>query len=242
MAINKENNIPLYTQLMDLILDEIESGKLTHGDKIHSERELAEFYSISRATVRQAISELEKQGYLHKIHGKGTFVSNKRMNQELNGFYSFGEVIEKEGKKPSNKVIDLSLREAGVGLGKIFNIDINDTIYVLSRIRLADGEALMYETTYLPTWRFKDLKKMDIEKFGLYNALKNIYSVELSSADETFYPCILDENDEKFLNITPGDCGMILERITYENNSVIEFTKSIVRGDKFKYKVHLKTL
>lgn len=240
--INKESNIPLYSQLMDLIIEKIDSGKIESGNKITSERELAEKYSISRATVRQAISELEKQGYLHKIQGKGTFVSKKRMNQELNGFYSFGDVIEKEGKTPSSKVIDLSTREAGINLGKIFNISPEETLYVLSRIRLADGEPLMYETTFLPENRFKNLSEEKIQTLGLYKVLKNIYSANLTSADETFYPCALDENDEKFLNITPGDCGIILERITYENENVIEFTKSIVRGDKFKYKVKLNIL
>ena len=58
--IEKESRIPLYYQLMDIIIEMIEAGNLKADDKLPSERELCEKYDISRSTFRQAIQELER--------------------------------------------------------------------------------------------------------------------------------------------------------------------------------------
>lgn len=239
MKIIKDMDTPLYLQLVNIITSKIEEGLLNEGDKIPAERELTEKYNISRSTVRQALFELEKQGLICKIHGKGNFVSKKVINQELDRFYSFSDEMIKQGKIPGNKVLHLNLKIAGEKIASKLKINENDKIFVLTRIRLADNEALMYETTYLPYKRFKNLNEKDIEKNGLYNTLRSKYSTEFSYAEETFYPCILKEEDSKFLNAIPGEIGIIIERLTYENSKIIEYTYSIVKGDKFKYKVTL---
>lgn len=239
MKILKEINSPLYLQLMELILKKINLGELKEGDKIPPERILSETYKISRATVRQALAELEKNGQIYKLQGKGNFVAKQVIKQELIGFYSFSDEMVKQGKIPGNKILHFILKEAGEFIGTKMNIEPTEKIFVLTRIRLANSEALMYETTYLPYKRFKELEEKDIEQFGLYNTMKNKFGAIFSRAEETFYPCILKEEDSKFLNATSGDCGIIVERFTYENNKIIEFTHSIVRGDKFKYKVIL---
>lgn len=239
MTINKDNNVPLYLQLVNIIKGDISKQILKEGDKIPAERELTEKYNISRSTVRQALSELEKQGLVYKIHGKGNFVSRKIINQDLSRFYSFSDEMVRQGKVPGNKILYLLSKNAGEQIANKLKINKNDKIFVLTRIRLANNEALMYETTYLPYKRFKDLNEEDIESKGLYSTLKDKFSANFSYAEEIFYPCILNEEDSKFLNAIPGELGIIIERITYEGNHIIEYTYSTVKGDKFKYKVTL---
>ena len=81
--IDKTNRIPLYSQLMDLIIEQINIGNYKADDQLPSERELSETYKISRSTVRQAIQELEKEEYIYRIQGKGTFISPERNKQNL---------------------------------------------------------------------------------------------------------------------------------------------------------------
>lgn len=239
MKIDKDSNVPLYLQLVNIIKGNISKQILKEGDKIPAERELTEKYTISRSTVRQALSELEKQGLICKIHGKGNFVSKKTINQDLSRFYSFSNEMVKQGKIPGNKILYLLSKNAGDQIANKLKINKNDKIFVLTRIRLADNEALMYETSYLPYKRFKNLSEEDIENKGLYNTLKDKFSATFSYAEETFYPCILNQEDSKFLNAVPGELGIIIERTTYEGNQIIEYTYSTVKGDKFKYKVTL---
>lgn len=86
-----------------MILNDIEEGKLKEHDKLLSEREYCDLYDISRATVRQAILELEKNGYIYKQQGKGTFVSPQAFKQDLLKFYSFTDEMKKLGKcQPQN--------------------------------------------------------------------------------------------------------------------------------------------
>lgn len=100
MLLGKEK-IPLYCQLAEIIINEIESKGLKENDRLPAEREYSEKYKLSRATVRQAIDYLEKKGYIYKIQGSGTFVSSRRLKQKLLKFYSFTEEMK---NKVSSKI------------------------------------------------------------------------------------------------------------------------------------------
>ena len=111
MLLGKEK-IPLYCQLAEIIINEIESKGLKENDRLPAEREYSEKYKLSRATVRQAIDYLEKKGYIYKIQGSGTFVSSRRLKQKLLKFYSFTEEMKKQGKVPKSKILSFKIIEA----------------------------------------------------------------------------------------------------------------------------------
>lgn len=118
LEINKKSCIPLYYQLMNIILEKIELGVLQEHDKLPSERELCEKYDISRSTVRQTLQELQNNGYVYREHGKGTFVSSQAVKQDLLKFYSFTEEMKKIGKVPKSNVIDFHIIKATENLAK----------------------------------------------------------------------------------------------------------------------------
>lgn len=237
-AIDKNSRTPLYSQLMNILIDMIEN-KLEEDSKIPSEREICEMYDVSRTTVRQAMDELEKEGYIYKVHGKGTFVSPRRMNQDLIAFYSFTEEMKKLGKEPSSEVTGFEIVQAGDGISNIFKIENEDLLYKISRIRKADGIHMMYETTYIPYERFKGITREELEKKPLYDILMKEYNVRISSAEEYFRPILTNKIESVYLDIKEGSPSLKIERFTYEKNSVIEYTVSVARGDKFKYRVKL---
>ena len=98
----KNSKSPLYYQLAEIILSEIESKNLKENDKLLTEREYAKKYELSRATVRQALAYLEEKGYVYKVQGCGTFVSSKVIQQKLLKVYSFTEEMKKLGKIPES--------------------------------------------------------------------------------------------------------------------------------------------
>ena len=73
-VINREVPIPYYYQLEGLLRDQIRRGSWQAGQKVPSEKQLCEFYAVSRTTVRQAVSHLVGEGLLYHVKGKGTFV------------------------------------------------------------------------------------------------------------------------------------------------------------------------
>lgn len=236
--VDKSSRTPLYLQLMNILIDMIEN-KLEENDQILSEREICEIYNVSRTTVRQAMDELEKEGYIYKVHGKGTFVSPKRMNQDLISFYSFTEEMKKVGKVPTSEVTGFEIVEAGDKISNIFKIDSEELLYRISRIRKADGVHMMYETTYLPFNRFKGITKEQLEENPMYDVLIKDFNVKITSAEEYFMPILTNKLESIYLDIKEGSPSLKIERFTYENENLIEYTVSVARGDKFKYRVKL---
>lgn len=229
---------PLYLQLMNILIDIIENT-LEENEQILSEREICEIYDVSRTTVRQAMDELEKEGYIYKVHGKGTFVSPRRMNQDLISFYSFTEEMKKLGKKPKSEVTGFEIIQAGDKISSIFKISSEDLLYKISRIRMADGIHMLYETTYLPFNRFKGITREQLEEKPMYDVLIKEFNARLTSAEEFFQPILTNKLESIYLDIKEGSPSLKIERLTYENESVIEYTVSVARGDKFKYRVKL---
>lgn len=238
--IGKDNRTPLYYQLMDLIVEKIENGILQEHDKLPSERELCEIYDVSRTTVRQTMQELEKEGYIYKKHGKGSFVSPHVYNQSLVKFYSFTEEMKKYGKSPSSKVVSLLVMECGNKMSKILNIDIEEEVYQITRLRLADGEPMLFETSYIPVHLFPYLTKAQLEQTPMYEIFRKKYNVQITKAVENFRAVATNDKEAQWLQIQAGEPSLLLERITYAKEGVIEYTKTIARGDKFTYTVELQ--
>lgn len=239
-TIDKESRIPLYYQLMDIIIEEIETGKLKENDKIPSERELCKGYDISRVTVRQAIQELEKGNYIYKKHGKGTYVSPLKMKQNLLKFYSFTNEMKNIGKVPTSKVIDFEIIYSNEKISKKMGIETGTMLYKFTRLRLADETPMMIETSYVPYNRFPGIVKKDLENQAMYDIFTKRFEAVIAGAEEVFQPVLTRKNEAEALGIRANTPSMMIERYTFEKGNIIEYTVGIARGDKFKYRVVLE--
>ncbi|WP_299744423.1 GntR family transcriptional regulator [Rossellomorea sp. y25] len=238
--IEKDNRLPLYYQLMDELLGKIESGELAEQEQLPSERELCESYKVSRTTVRQTMQELEKGGYIYKVHGKGSYVSPKTYKQSLVEFYSFTEEMKKIGKQPSTKVVSFEKVPCESTIGKKMNLTAEDEVYKITRLRLADRDPMIYETSFVPVGRFQHLTKEELEITPMYEVFRSKYDVNITRALESFNAVSAQAVEADMLTIEEYSPCLRLERITFEENDVIEYTISIARGDKFTYTVELK--
>src|SRR5262249_23585341 len=144
-----------------------------------SELELCEKFNVSRTTTRKAMQILEKEGLITIIHGKGTFVSSSIFNQSLIRFYSFTDEMKKIGKVPSSVVLSFDTIKADDQIYKKMNICSEELVYKLVRVRLADDEPILFETTYLPVSRFPGLKKEQFEARPMYEIFQQDYRVTL---------------------------------------------------------------
>ncbi|WP_249315457.1 GntR family transcriptional regulator [Bacillus sp. FJAT-49711] len=239
MVEKKDNRLPLYYQLMDIIIRKIDSGELKDHDKLPSERELCEMYNVSRTTVRQTMQELEKEQLIYKQHGKGTFVSPKVINQSLLKFYSFTEEMKKIHKIPSSKVLAFDEIESDAKTAKKMEISEGTKVYKITRLRFADDEPMMYETSYLPLDRFPNLNGNDLDLVPMYTLFRDQYQAIITKATERFSAIPTSKNEAALLNIQEGEPSLLINRISFEDDYVIEYTVTIARGDKFTYSVEL---
>ncbi|MGL5614715.1 MAG: GntR family transcriptional regulator [Sarcina sp.] len=236
--IDKNSRIPLYSQLMDLLIAHINS--LDCDDKLMSEREICEIYDLSRTTVRQALDSLEQEGYIYKLHGKGSFVAEKIAKKDLMAFYSFTDEMRKIGKIPSSSVLNFEIVESTEKLNRIFNFKEDQLFFKVIRVREADKVPMMYETTYLPYRNFENLSESMIKSKPLYDIFNENFNIILGNAEEVFEPILTNKLESFYLSIEEGTPSLKVERFTYdEGGRLIEYTISIARGDKFKYKIKL---
>lgn len=239
MLLNKSKS-PLYYQLAEIIIEEIKTKNLKEDDKILTEREYCEKYNLSRATVRQGIAYLEKKGYLYKIQGCGTFVSSRVLKQKLLKFYSFTEEMKKQGKTPESKILSFKEKIAGEKIAQELNLDKEEKIFELVRLRLADEDIYMYEKTYLPVKKFLNFSKKDILNIPLYDVLQKKYNIIFSKATERFSVLSADKKISEALEIDEKSPIIKLQRWTYTGIEKIEYTVSFLRGDKFEFEVDLE--
>lgn len=238
-GIDKASKLPFYYQLMEQIIAAIESHRLEVDEKLPSERELCDNYGLSRSTVRQAFLELEQQGYIYKIHGKGTFVSPKKFNQELLKFYSFTSEMKKIGKVPSSRVLSFEEIVCDKCLAQKLRTEEGKMAYCFQRLRLADDKPVMIEISHVPVERFAGLTREMLEQNAMYDIFSHKYGVEFTFAEENFQAVMTDDNTAKFLNIKKSLPSLKIERFTFERDSVIEYTVSMARGDQMIYSVRL---
>ena len=235
-----QSKSPLYYQLAEIIINDIKEKNLQENDRILTEREYCEKYNLSRSTVRQAIAYLEKKGYIYKVQGCGAVVSSRVMKQKLLKFYSFTEEAKKQGKTPSSKILSFKEKKADEKICKELNINRDDKVYELQRLRLADDEVVMYEKTYLLEKKMQGLSKNILLENPLYDILQNRYNISFTKATERFSVLLADEKIAEILTIPQGSPIIRLQRWTYAGMEIIEYTVSLVRGDRFEFEVELE--
>src|SRR5262245_22769066 len=96
---------PLYAQLRDALRVRILDGTLSAGSQIASESELTQQHGVSRITVRQALNDLQKEGLIFRVHGKGTFVSERTVGQDLTRLRGLSESLSAEGHEVHNRLL-----------------------------------------------------------------------------------------------------------------------------------------
>ena len=237
MARNSEH---LYLKLSDTLAEQIMDGTLAEGTLLPSERELCQTHGISRTTVRQALQDLSRKGYIKAIHGKGTVVIRPQIRQELRSIYSFDEDMRRLGKHPETQIMDFVKIEPTGNVAALMQLPTGESVYRIMRLRLVDDEPMLLETNYLPCNRFPDFTRQMLEHQSLYRVLENSYGLNIDVAEETFEPILLRPIESQMLHTGQGALGMLIERISYENGRVIEISKSVSPASKFKHHVVLR--
>lgn len=238
--IDKNSPLPLYYQLEEQIKTTIESEELVPGDALPSERELSESYQISRMTVRQAITNLVNKGYLYREQGKGTFVSNQKFEQNLQGLTSFTEDMKARHLIPGNKLLHFEIFPAEKDIRERLSLEEDELIYKIKRIRLANEEPIAIETSYLPVNLIPQLTP-DILKKSLYTYIEDVLHLKIGQATQTVEAALVSEEDSIHLGVKKGVPVLLIQRETFlEDGKPLELVKSSYRADKYKFKINIE--
>lgn len=240
-TIYRNSPVPRYHQLKEILRERIRSGEWKPGDLIPSERELSETYDISRMTARQAITELVNEGVFFREQGRGTFVAQNKITQQLLHLTGFTEDIRARGQKPSTKVLSATMLPVDEVAATHLRIAVGEPLFVVRRLRLADDEPLAIEVSMLHFKGCERLVDEDLEHQSLYRILESTYGIPLMEADQEIEAGLASGEEAHILKVAPGSAVLYTRRTTYtERNRPIEYAKSVYRGNKYTFHTHLK--
>ncbi|MBL9045718.1 MAG: GntR family transcriptional regulator [Tabrizicola sp.] len=230
---------PLYLQLHRRIAEAIDTGKLKPGDSLPPEREMAAMTGLSRVTVRKGVEALVASGQLVQRRGSGTYVAPqlRRLEQALSLLTSFTEDMARRGRTVESVVLSRCLNSPSPEEVMALGLGLGDRVARLERVRTSDGLPLAIERASLPE---EILPNPDAVGASLYayldgQGLRPVRAVQRISATN------LNPRDAALLDVPPGTAGLRIERVSYlPNGMVVEFTRSVYRGDAYDFAVELK--
>jgi GntR family transcriptional regulator len=233
-VLDKDLPAPLYHQLQMVLQAEIESGKWLPDQQLPTETKIAERFGVSKITVRQALQVLAEQGYIRREQGRGTFVARRKFDEGPRELTSFTEEMRRHDLLASSHVLGQTLELADARVSDALRLARPEPIFVLRRLRLANGEPMGVQTAHIPAAMVPGLEKENLENASLYETLQGRFGLYPARARETYFVALADQEAAELLRIPLGSPVFAVERVTLlPNEKPFEFVQSIMRGDRY---------
>jgi len=240
--LDRESPIPIFAQIRARLEDAIASGTLEPHQRIPSERQLSEHFGVSRMTVRQALDAMTRDRLLYSQAGRGTFISDRKIiEQPLQHLTSFTQDILGRGMRPSSRLLDGRIVRASFEIARLFGLAPTIEIVRLTRLRLADDEPLAIETAHIPSPYVPGLLDRDLAAESLYAVLNREYGLSLSGARQTIEAAAPTPEETAILAMDTPQPVLKISRLTFDaNDRVVEYVRSVYRGDRYHLTVELR--
>jgi GntR family transcriptional regulator len=236
--LDKDLPLPLYHQLQEVLRAEIESRTWRAGEQLPNESKLAERYGVSKITVRQALQGLADMGYIHREHGRGTFVAQRKFGEGPRELTSFTEEMRRHELAATSRVLSQRRVEADAKVAAALQLPAKSKVFVLKRVRLAAGEPMSVQTAHIPAAFVPGLEVLENE--SLYEILQRRYHLYAARARETYFAAAAGSAVAELLGIPEGAPVFAVERVTLlPNEKPFEFVRSVVRGDRYSIMLDL---
>lgn len=236
MKLNPENAIPLYQQLKEEIKNAIKTGQWHYGEKIPTETEISEQYNVSRITVRRAVEELSREGYLSKKQGKGTFVQEHKIQRKIEHLISFSEACESNGMKPSSIVTRKEIVYLSAEDAEVMGETPGSRAVFIQRIRLADGSPIMCENNLFPFSRYAFLLNEPLDG-SLYRLLEEKCQIEVVISTNAFIDVVRANGDiAKKLQVSTGEPLFYLYCQMYDSKKeLVHIGKQYIISERYRF-------
>jgi GntR family transcriptional regulator, N-acetylglucosamine utilization regulator len=242
-AVETRPGVTLHGQLEIALRRLIESGRVSAGSILPGELELAAELHVSRHTVRHALGVLTNDGLLRRERGRGTTVASiiptRIIERSLSTFYAFAWETRARGAEQRSYVLERTVLPADSEPAQRLQLEPGAEVERIVRLRTADEEPLVFETSYLPRHLASALDMSVLERGVIYDELERVHGLRITRARETIRPIVLQRPVARLLRARTGAPAFLVERTTWTESGPIEWQESIVRGDRYLYSIDL---
>lgn len=233
-------NSPQYAQVEAALAAEIAGGGLPPGSQLEPEARLMERFRVSRTTVRKAVENLVARGLVEIRRGKGTFVAQPRITQELTELTGFVEDMLALGRSPTARLLDKQLVPADADVARQLAVPPGTQVMRIQRVRLADGVALSLDETYLPRDIGEKIASHDLDAEPIFSLLEDKYDLPLTDAEYRLLAVTATPEVARALDVAAGSAVFLIERTSYTSGQrPIDYEKLHYRGDLIRFATRL---
>ena len=239
-GIDRTSPVPFYHQLKQILVEDLRHRPLPPGTRLPGDHELCATYDVSRTVVRQALSELETEGVIERVKGRGTFVAPHRtaehLVQSLTGLY---EDVAARGSHLRSEVRRLEVVPADQRVADELRLEVGAPVILLERLRFVDDEPWALTTSHLPRDLAPGLLEEDLSHASLYGLLESRYGVVLSHGRRGVEAALANPDVARALRVGEGDPVLVLRSTAYAGERAVELFVAYHRGDRSRFEVTL---
>ncbi|WP_416427609.1 GntR family transcriptional regulator [Pseudomonas sp. App30] len=238
--LTSQSPVPLYAQLKEHLRSRILDGTYPPSSRMGSESELGAAFGVSRITVRQALGDLQKEGLIFKIHGKGTFVSKPKAFQNVSSLQGLAEALAASGHEVVNRMCGFEYVPADAIVAQRLGLEEGQAVAEIRRVRLVNREPVSLEITYLPEAVGRRLASADLATRDIFLILENDLDIALGHADLAIDATEADAAMAAALGVKAKAPIMRIERLTHTaDGQPLDFEYLYYRGDAFQYRLRI---
>lgn len=231
---------PLYGRVESVLASDIADGSLPPETQLPSEDGLVARFKVSRTTVRKAIQNLIDRGLVEIRRGKGTFVTQPKITQELTELTGFVEDMQALGRTPTARLLDKRVVTADEAVAHHLALTPGMFVIRLRRVRLADGVAISFDETYLPRELGEKIAENDLAAEPVFSLLENKYETPLVEAEYQLEAVAADPIAAQALEVSVGSPIFLIERTSYTTgNRPVDYERLHYRGDLIRFMTRL---
>jgi GntR family transcriptional regulator len=232
--------MPLYAQVEEVLASSIADGTLSPGTRLPAEHSLIERFAVSRTTIREAVQNLIRRGLVEIQRGKGTFVTQPKIYQELTKLTGFVEDMQLLGRQASARLVGHEIVHADQAVSRQLGLPLGTLVVRIRRVRLADNQPLSFDETYLPREIGEKIVQNDLEAEPIFSLLEEKYDTPLTEAEYRLEAVSADPVVADALRINAGSPIFLIERTSYtEGQRPVDYEKLHYRGDQIQFVTRL---
>jgi GntR family transcriptional regulator len=238
--LDPKSHLPLHAQVEESLAKSMVDGALLQGARLPSEDNLIERYAVSRTTIRTAIQSLIARGLVEIRRGKGTYVTEPLITQELTELTGFVEDMRALGREPSAQVLDRRIVAASETVARQLSLQRGTAVARIQRVRLADGAPLSFDETYLPQELGEKIMADDLENQPIFTLLEQKFATPLIEAEYRLAAVASHGTVARALGIDAGSPIFLIERTTFsDNHRPVDYERLYYRGDHIRFVTRL---
>lgn len=233
------SSVPMHTQIREIIRRRVLDGTYAPHSQMPSESQMIEAFSVSRITIRQALGDLQKEGLIFKVPGKGSFVAKPKAFQSLSRLQGFGEAMGPSGYETFSQVLSTRQVAATEVVARRLQIGLGTPVYEIQRLRYLNREPISVDQSYFPLSIGERLAQEDLPTRDIFVILENDFGLHLTHADVQIEAISADEFLARQLRIDEASPLLRIERLTYADEQPVDFEFLYYRGDAFQYRLRI---